>query len=253
VPVRRPAHVFLVLLLACVAPLGVVAATGLAGSPVDDDQVETAQDGGSDGAHRGRAGPSDGGSTAGEGTPGTSSAPGPTTTVTGTTPPTTAPASPSTAPPASPTTAPPPTPPPSPPSTPVPTTAPPPAPAPAPSLAEQVVALVNTARAAAGCAAVRIDARLAVAAQAHSDDMAALGYFSHTSLDGRSFADRITAAGYPSPGGENIAKGQRSAQAVHDAWMGSDGHRRNIVDCRFTAIGVGVNTSAWTWTQDFGY
>ncbi|MGH9259730.1 MAG: CAP domain-containing protein, partial [Acidimicrobiales bacterium] len=42
-------------------------------------------------------------------------------------------------------------------------------------------------------------------------------------------------------------------QAVHDAWMGSNGHRRNIVDCRFTAIGVGVNTSAWTWTEDFGY
>jgi uncharacterized protein YkwD len=116
------------------------------------------------------------------------------------------------------------------------------------------VAFVNAARAAAGCAApVRIDARLAVAAQAHSDDMAARGYFSHTSLDGRTFGDRITAAGYPSPGGENIAKGQRSAQSVHDAWMGSDGHRRNIENCQFTAIGVGVNTGAWTWTEDFGY
>jgi uncharacterized protein YkwD len=83
--------------------------------------------------------------------------------------------------------------------------------------------------------------------------MAANGYFSHTSQDGRSFADRVQAAGYPEPGGENIAQGQRSAQAVHDAWMDSDGHRANILNCSFTAIGVGLNTSAWTWTQDFGY
>ncbi|HKY66945.1 MAG TPA: CAP domain-containing protein, partial [Acidimicrobiales bacterium] len=90
-------------------------------------------------------------------------------------------------------------------------------------------------------------------AQAHSDDMAANDYFSHDSLDGRSFADRMRAAGYPSPGGENIAQGQQGPQAVHDAWMNSSGHRANILNCGFTTIGVGLHAGTWTWTQDFGY
>ena len=119
--------------------------------------------------------------------------------------------------------------------------------------ADQVVALANEARAQAGCGPLRVDARITAAAQAHSDDMAANGYFSHDSLDGRSFADRLRAAGYPSPGGENIAQGQRNAQSVHQAWMNSSGHRANILNCGFTTIGVGVNQTAWTWTQDFGY
>jgi uncharacterized protein YkwD len=115
------------------------------------------------------------------------------------------------------------------------------------------VALTNEARAAAGCGPLRVDDRITAAAQAHSDDMAANGYFSHDSQDGRSFADRIRAAGYPSPGAENIAQGQRSAQAVHQAWMNSAGHRANILNCGLTAIGVGLHQGTWTWTQDFGF
>ncbi len=115
------------------------------------------------------------------------------------------------------------------------------------------MALVNAARADAGCGALRVDDRIVAAAQAHSDDMAANDYFSHDSLDGRSFADRVQAAGYPSPGGENIAQGQASAEAVHQAWMNSSGHRANILNCGFTTIGVGVHEASWTWTQDFGY
>ena len=116
-----------------------------------------------------------------------------------------------------------------------------------------MVALANDARAQAGCGPLRVDARITAAAQAHSDDMAANHYFSHDSLDGRSFADRLRAAGYPSPGGENIAQGQRTAQSVHQAWMNSSGHRANILNCGFATIGVGLNQTAWTWTQDFGY
>ena len=128
---------------------------------------------------------------------------------------------------------------------------PPPAPTtttrpPAASPADRVVELVNAARAEAGCGPLATDERLARAAQGHADDMAAQGCFSHTSLDGRSFADRVRDAGHPRPGGENIAQG-------HEAWMGSPAHRDNILNCDFTAIGVGVNTGAWTWVQDFGY
>jgi uncharacterized protein YkwD len=116
----------------------------------------------------------------------------------------------------------------------------------------EVVALTNRARAAAGCGDLTTDARITRAAQAHSDDMAARDYFDHDSPDGRGFADRITAAGYPSPGGENIAMGQRTAAGVVEAWLNSPGHRRNIEDCSLTTIGVGLATDGYYWTQDFG-
>jgi uncharacterized protein YkwD len=131
-----------------------------------------------------------------------------------------------------------------------------PAPAQAPaaggSQAAQVVALTNQARAKAGCAALRVDSRLTAAAQGHSADMAANGYFEHDGLDGSSFADRIEAQGYPSPGGENIAQGQQDARAVVTAWLNSSGHRANIENCSFTTIGVGLAGADKYWTQDFG-
>jgi uncharacterized protein YkwD len=137
-----------------------------------------------------------------------------------------------------------------------------PAPKPAPKppssggVAGQVLSLVNSERAKAGCRAVRASAALQSAAQAHSGDMAAHDYFSHTSRDGRTFADRIRAAGYRgSTIGENIAAGQSTAAAVMRSWMASPGHRANILNCSFTALGVGHATGGsygHYWTQDFG-
>lgn len=245
-PARRPspAALLVALVLALLAPVGVVMATGLAhGGAGEDGEVETADGRDPDG----RVTDPDAPITVGVGPSMTGTAPS------ATVPPSTEPAT--TVPPAPATTAQPTTtaapPPPTTAAPPPPTTAPPPPP-PA-GAADQVVALANEARAQAGCGPLRVDARITAAAQAHSDDMAANGYFSHDSLDGRSFADRLRAAGYPSPGGENIAQGQRNAQSVHQAWMNSSGHRANILNCGFTTIGVGVNQTAWTWTQDFGY
>ena len=127
-----------------------------------------------------------------------------------------------------------------------------PSPAASGSQTAQVVALTNQDRARAGCAALRVDPRLTAAAQGHSADMAANGYFAHDGLDGSSFADRIEARGYPSPGGENIAQGQPDARAVVTAWLNSPGHRANIENCSFTAIGVGLAGADRYWTQDFG-
>ncbi len=140
------------------------------------------------------------------------------------------------------------------------TTAPPPTDSvvlvrPAPSPADQVLTLVNAARADANpaCDPLRADDRLTIAAQGHSDDMAERDYFSHTSPEGDTFQDRAAAAGYDRPGGENIAWGYRSAATVMDAWMDSPGHAANITRCSFTTIGIGVNTDGWYWTQVFGY
>ncbi|MEU7645084.1 sigma-70 family RNA polymerase sigma factor [Streptomyces huasconensis] len=133
--------------------------------------------------------------------------------------------------------------------------APDPAPAAPNGTAEQVVALVNTERAKAGCGPVRSNGRLAAAATKHSADMAARDYFDHTSPDGTDPGDRITAAGYRwSTYGENIARGQRTPASVMESWMNSPGHRANILNCDFKELGVGIHNASggpW-WTQAFG-
>ncbi|MFD0205514.1 MULTISPECIES: CAP domain-containing protein [Saccharothrix] len=121
---------------------------------------------------------------------------------------------------------------------------------------EKVVELTNGERAAHGCPALAADDRLAAAARAHSADMAAQNYFDHVSKDGRSFVDRVKAAGYPAPGAENIAAGQRTAEAVVKGWMDSPGHRANILNCKLKALGVGMargGSYGTYWTQLFGW
>lgn len=122
------------------------------------------------------------------------------------------------------------------------------------AIENEVVRLTNIERAKAGCGPLKHDARLRAAAYAHSADMSAKNYFDHTSKDGRSFADRITAAGYTwRAAAENIAKGYGTAQAVVQGWMNSPGHRQNILNCNYTDIGVGYVASGGPyWTQDFG-
>ncbi|KIF67773.1 SCP-like extracellular [Streptomyces sp. AcH 505] len=126
----------------------------------------------------------------------------------------------------------------------------------APSSTEAaVLSLVNEERAKVGCSPVRADASLGTLAQNFSDDMAARGFFDHTDPDGDTPWDRADKAGVEGLGGENIARGQADAQAVMDAWMNSEGHRANILNCDYTRLGVGVHTGSggpW-WTQDFGF
>jgi uncharacterized protein YkwD len=119
----------------------------------------------------------------------------------------------------------------------------------------EVLRIVNSERAKAGCGALSADNRLNAAAQAHSADMAAKDYFSHTSQNGDEMADRIDATGYKWRSiGENIAKGQATPASVMEAWMNSSGHRANILNCGFRNIGIGLayDGRSPVWTQDFG-
>ncbi|NBM16973.1 CAP domain-containing protein [Streptomyces sp. GC420] len=120
----------------------------------------------------------------------------------------------------------------------------------------EVVALTNRERSAAGLRPLAADPRLATAAQAYSGDMAARGFYSHTSPEGLEPWDRARAAGCTHRGvGENIACGQRSAAEVVRGWMDSPGHRANILRAGFTHIGVGFaggGPAGTYWTQLFG-
>jgi uncharacterized protein YkwD len=124
----------------------------------------------------------------------------------------------------------------------------------------QVLQLTNNERAKAGCGPLRMNSALTRAAEAHAADMVDHHYFSHDSLDGTNPFDRMRAAGYT--GGamaENIGVGYKTAAAVVEGWMNSAGHRRNILNCTYTVIGIGYDagqvTPEWgngSWVQDFG-
>ena len=120
---------------------------------------------------------------------------------------------------------------------------------------DQVVVLVNEVRQRHGQVRLRVDQRLRAAARGHSADMRARRYLAHQAPDGRTAADRMTAAGYRQPAGENIASGQRGPHEVICAWMTSPGHRANILNPDARAVGVGLEFGPggpW-WTQNFGY
>jgi hypothetical protein len=121
----------------------------------------------------------------------------------------------------------------------------------------ETMALINQRRLDAGLPALPVDVRLVLAARRHSEDMATNDFFSHVGSNGSSFVQRVQADGYPTPRSENIAAGYLSAAAAVEAWMGSPGHRQNILDPVARHIGVGFAVDASStyrryWTNDFG-
>lgn len=126
----------------------------------------------------------------------------------------------------------------------------------APTYEDQVLSLTNAERTAAGCPALAPNAQLAAAAKRHNDEMARTGNFSHTGVDGSTPAQRVTEAGYKyRVTAENIAAGQGSADEVVRAWMNSESHRANILNCELRDMGVGYavdRTNKAFWTQEFG-
>jgi uncharacterized protein YkwD len=132
---------------------------------------------------------------------------------------------------------------------------------------EAVLCLHNRDRAAHGLAALRDNGKLRRAAEAHSGDMVAQGYFAHDSLSGAGMVDRILGTGYGRGRGwslgENIAWGTgvlATAAEIQRAWMESPGHRANILRPQFREIGIGIALGApvgsgaggATYTADFG-
>lgn len=117
---------------------------------------------------------------------------------------------------------------------------------------QEVIQLVNQERAKEGLPALKYDWELARVAKYKSRDMKDQNYFSHNSpVYGSPFTMmRNFGINYRSAG-ENIARGQRSASQVVNAWMNSSGHRANIMSSDFTHIGVGYVESGNYWTQMF--
>jgi uncharacterized protein YkwD len=106
----------------------------------------------------------------------------------------------------------------------------------------QVLELVNEERLAAGnLPPLKGVGLLDGSAETHSSNMATRDFFAHCDPDTLTQPwDRMTAAGYSwNAAAENIAGGQATPQEVMTAWMGSDGHRANILSTWFRELGVG--------------
>lgn len=115
---------------------------------------------------------------------------------------------------------------------------------------QQVLNLVNKERSNAGLKALSLNSELSKMAMAKAKDMYDNNYFDHQSPTYGSPFDMMKAFGISySSAGENIAKGQKSAEEVMNQWMNSPGHRANILNSSFTEIGIAsYNTE---WVQEF--
>jgi len=100
---------------------------------------------------------------------------------------------------------------------------------------------VNVRRHKHGLKRLRVAQALKRAARLHAKNMAHHGFFGHVDQKGRDPGDRISLF-HPKLRfvaiGENIAGGQGGANAVCRAWMGSSGHRANILG-HYNRIGAG--------------
>jgi uncharacterized protein YkwD len=135
------------------------------------------------------------------------------------------------------------------------------------AVSRHILDLVNAARAAGRrcgtkyfppVAPLTLSSSLTVAAFAHSREMARNSLLDHRGRDGSTPATRVERAGYGAHRivGENIAAGAMTPAEVTDGWLDSPAHCENIMDGRFTQIGIGyaasLNTAAGMyWTQDF--
>ena len=122
----------------------------------------------------------------------------------------------------------------------------------------KVLELVNQERAKAGVAPLVLNEKLCDMATFKLNEMDELGYFDHKSPV------------YGSPGqmaktlygidyklfGENLAFSS-TPESVMDAWMSSEGHRANILNPKYTQIGIACHKNSHSnsldWAQEFLY
>lgn len=145
---------------------------------------------------------------------------------------------------------------PTPTATPIPTATPTPSPEPEMSveeMASEVIRLTNIERVKAGRSPLQYHAGLQRAAMVRAEEITRK--FSHTRPDGTDSSTALYENGVACDGGENIAAGQKTPEAVVRAWMNSSGHKATMMQQSITHIGVGVCkspiTGQWLWVQDF--
>lgn len=99
--------------------------------------------------------------------------------------------------------------------------------------------LANADRTEYGLDTLRVSPVLVAVAQAKANDMASKGYFAHTSPEGIDPWHWFESEGYAyKAAGENLAIDFSDSGDVERAWMNSPTHRDNILNDRYTEIGI---------------
>ena len=99
---------------------------------------------------------------------------------------------------------------------------------------------INRTREVQGVEALAFNGELSRLARYRSEEMAELGFSSHSLLYGQP-DEMLVRFGVPfSKAGVNIAKGQENAKQVVGAWLSSGAHAANLLDADFTSAGVGL-------------
>ena len=109
-----------------------------------------------------------------------------------------------------------------------------------------VLVEINRLRVRAGLSRLRLSRQLATAAASHSREMAAGGFFEHTSIDGLTFWDRIARFYGPKRSrywavGENLIWTTDADPAdVVFSWLQSPSHRVNLMSRLWREVGLGA-------------
>ena len=127
--------------------------------------------------------------------------------------------------------------------------------------ASSILAYTNAQRYKKNIPILSSNALLSEVARRKMLDLFARQYFEHESPTGDSVSDLVQDAGYEYIiVGENLALGDfTSSKAVVDAWMNSEGHKKNILSKAYSEIGIAVGRSnykgrnTWIAVQSFGY
>ena len=126
--------------------------------------------------------------------------------------------------------------------------------------ANEVLRLVNIERANVGVAPLVLDEALCNAANMRAIEMDCTGVFGHKRPNNNSCFEvyDICNVEWQSACGENIAGGQATPEEVMKSWLGSAGHKANILSPEYTKMGLGYSNSgcgagsySHYWAQEF--
>jgi len=121
--------------------------------------------------------------------------------------------------------------------------------------AQAILAAINDERAAVGVGSLAGDDRLKSAAIEHSRDMAARDFYDHQNPDGQEPWDRVGCQAGENIHGGDLGRMQNVGQSktwntrepdelagyVAEGWLNSRGHYENMIDSRWSAVGIGVH------------
>jgi uncharacterized protein YkwD len=125
--------------------------------------------------------------------------------------------------------------------------------------ANEVLRLVNIERANVGVAPLVLDEALCNAANMRAIEMDCTGVFGHKRPNGNSCFEvyDICNVEWRNACGENIAAGQATPEDVMKSWLGSSGHKANILSPEYTKMGLGYSVGLSNgqyrgyWAQEF--